>query len=159
MRQHTGYDIGMETTAEAIGTRGTARATVRMPPTPTAPARARGFLRTCLRTWQRTWQLDVDGDAAALVVDELVTNAVLHAGTPVDVLVDVGPEALVVAVADGSSTMPGPSTASADAESGRGLALIDAVAHRWGVLPRQDGGKVVWAELQGTPRAGQAAGG
>jgi anti-sigma regulatory factor (Ser/Thr protein kinase) len=139
----------MESTAEATGPRGSTRATVRMLPTPSAPARARSFLHRCLRSWRAADGPDVDGDAAALVVDELVTNAVLHAGTPLDLLVDLREQALVVAVADGSSSMPGARVAAADAESGRGLALVAAIAHRWGVRPRQEGGKVVWVELQG----------
>jgi anti-sigma regulatory factor (Ser/Thr protein kinase) len=124
-----------------------ARATLRLSPVPAAPAQARSFLRSCLRTWNVDGGSEIDGQGAALVLDELVTNAVRHAATPVDVLVGLRGKALRVAVADRSATELRPRPATDDEESGRGLLLVQALAQRWGVLPRRAGGKVVWALL------------
>jgi CBS domain-containing protein len=130
-----------------------ARATLRLPPVLGAPAQARTFLGSCLRTWNVSGGPVVDDDGAALVLGELVTNAVLHAGTPVDVLVGLRENVLRVAVADRSDVEISRRAATDDEENGRGLALVDALAQRWGVFPRRFGGKVVWALLapQGLP--------
>lgn len=143
----------MDIRGDVPSTAGVVRAAVRMAATPAAAARARSFLRSCLRRWRVTQQADVDTDGAVLVVDELVTNALLHARTPFDVEVQLRPHALLVAVADDSPDAPDPRSATVDAENGRGLALVDAVARSWGVLPRL-GGKVVWAVLDGPACAG-----
>lgn len=121
------------------------RAVLGLAPTLTAPAQARSFLRTCLTRWTATDAANVDG--AELVLDELVTNAVLHSRTPVEVLVGLRGNALRVAVADLSADAPRPRSAAEEEENGRGLALVDALASRWGVLPRPARGKVVWAVL------------
>jgi anti-anti-sigma regulatory factor len=126
-----------------------ARAVLGLLPTRTAPAQARSFLRTCLEKWHATDGTDVDGDSAALVLDELVTNAVLHGRTPIEVLVGLRGTAVRVAVADLSPDAPRRRAAAEEEENGRGLALVDALACRWGVLPRQARGKVVWAVLPG----------
>ena len=78
---------------------------------------------------------------------ELVTNAVLHAGTELEVLVSVRPGRLRLAVADRGSDAPSVTRATADDEHGRGLALVDALTLRWGIVPRGPAGKVVWAVL------------
>src|SRR4051794_3602276 len=124
-----------------------ARAMLRLAPVPSAPAQARTFLSSCLRTWNVSGGSTLDDDGAALVLDELVTNAVLHAGTPVDVLVGLRGNVLRVAVADRSDCEISPRSATDDEENGRGLALVEALTQRWGVLPRRFGGKVVWAML------------
>ena len=88
---------------------------------------------------------------AELVVSELVTNALLHAGPPVAVRVDLG-ETVRIEVSDGSRTAPVRGRARADAMTGRGLSLVSALARDWGVEPRPSG-KAVWCELApvGTP--------
>lgn len=103
----------------------------------------------------RRWVADqlVDGPAADLVDDvellttEVVTNAVLHAGTAVTVTVSVTVSGVRVAVADGSRfsvvRRPPPSPT---ATTGRGSLLLDALAARWGSAAGTDG-KVVWFEL------------
>ena len=86
--------------------------------------------------------------AAALMTTELATNAVLHAGTPFTVTIDIEPFVVRVSVRDASvippvvGPMPGP-----DAPGGRGLALIAELARRWGcdAIP---GGKSVWFEAE-----------
>ncbi|MDQ1679216.1 MAG: hypothetical protein QOI42_75, partial [Frankiaceae bacterium] len=95
----------------------------------------------------------VDGSAFAdlgldveLVVSELVTNAVLHAGVPVRLSVTVGPEAVRIEVRDASRALPVRPLHTEDAMTGRGLALVTALTRQWGVEAVDDG-KVVWAEV------------
>ncbi|MCF3964997.1 SpoIIE family protein phosphatase [Streptomyces fuscigenes] len=122
--------------------------------------------------------MDLIADDAALIIDELVTNAVVHAGTTVEVRcrltepipaawaaaqgAEEEPPALLVEVSDHH-----PSRAPADpgtpygrsgpytAEYGRGLQIVASLAERWGVTYRT-GLKTVWARvaLDGTGTAG-----
>ena len=108
-----------------------------------APALARSFLRRTLAGWEA----DRFGGDALLVADELVANAVLHAGTEIELRLALCPNRLGVGVADRSAHRPTLRQADDAAESGRGLLLVDAVATDWRVLPRRDGGKVVRAVL------------
>jgi anti-sigma regulatory factor (Ser/Thr protein kinase) len=84
--------------------------------------------------------------AAELLVTELVTNAVLHARTPVVVSVEPRGPMVRVEVADDSPRTPRPRKHSVDSGTGRGLVLVDRMSDDWGVELR-DGGKVVWFEL------------
>ena len=54
---------------------------------------------------------------------------------------------LFVEVTDWNGTLPHRRQAAPHDESGRGLALVDALALRWGSRPVQGGGKVVWCAL------------
>ena len=100
-----------------------------------------------------------------LVVSELVTNALLHAGAPASLRVFLpipreSDEVLVrVEVRDPMRTTPIRAVASTEAMTGRGIALVQALASGWGV--EQDGdGKMVWGELSSrheTPLSGEAA--
>ena len=87
-------------------------------------------------------------EAAELVMTELLTNALLHGAAPVRVAVGVSGDgrAARLEVHDGSLALPVRPRPSDDAMTGRGLALVDALAADWGVLP-SGAGKVVWAEL------------
>jgi anti-sigma regulatory factor (Ser/Thr protein kinase) len=96
---------------------------------------------------------DVDlVDAAELLVTELVTNAVVHAGTRARVLIiTAGDRSDVrIEVHDDAYEPPRIGGFDPDAVSGRGLALVDAISDRWGIEP--DGparpGKRVWFELR-----------
>jgi anti-sigma regulatory factor (Ser/Thr protein kinase) len=95
-------------------------------------------------------------DDAALVMSELVTNAVLHAGTPVEVSVRRMGQGLRLEVGDGSSRLPvvgadrPEDLLSTRSMSGRGLAVVAATVDRWGADPIGKG-KVMWAEV-GTGR-------
>ncbi|WP_234342488.1 ATP-binding protein [Streptomyces sp. NRRL B-3648] len=99
------------------------------------------------------WELPDLRDTAELVVTELVTNTVRHAGSStIRVTVRLLAGATVrVAVIDKSHAMPVLLPPTEDALDGRGLAIIDAVSVRWGTdsLPW---GKRVWADLE-TERA------
>ncbi|MHB2024730.1 MAG: SpoIIE family protein phosphatase, partial [Mycobacteriales bacterium] len=104
-------------------------------------------------------------DDAELVVSELVTNALLYGLPPVFVRLTANGGSLLIEVSDGSREPPVPPEASSPGNewmTGRGLALVAAVASAWGVRPQGDG-KTVWARLSagpaGVPQGGQAQGG
>jgi GAF domain-containing protein len=83
---------------------------------------------------------------AALLTSELVTNAVLHAATPLSVTLHVLTGRIRVDVADGSPVIPALKEYGPDAATGRGLTLFNTLASGWGVHP-VPGGKIVWFEL------------
>jgi DNA-binding NarL/FixJ family response regulator len=85
-------------------------------------------------------------DAAYLVVSELAANAILHAGTDYRVVVSLRGDVVRVAVSDRGEGSPEPRRYDVTSESGRGLHLVSALAHAWGV-DSADGDKTVWAEL------------
>jgi len=82
-----------------------------------------------------------------LAVAELVTNALLHAGPPVQLRLRAIPDGVRIEVQDASSAAPVRARVSHDAMTGRGLALVEALAPVWGVDRVPGGGKVVWCEL------------
>lgn len=87
-------------------------------------------------------------ETAELLVSELVSNAVIHAGTMIEVEVRVAsPDRIEVSVADGSPHAPVRREYDAVAATGRGVRLLDALSGDWGV-ERQDSGKRVWFRLQ-----------
>ncbi len=88
---------------------------------------------------------------AALLVSELVANVVLHARTSAEVRMSVRDGVLLVEVSDGSPGSVAPQHTSPYATTGRGLALVEAIADAWGSRPVSGGGKVVWFELGGPP--------
>lgn len=97
-------------------------------------------------------------DSVTLLVSELVTNAVLHAGSDVEVLVRLTAEAARVEVTDASAETVAPRDAAADEVSGRGLALVETLARRWGVRPSPGGGKTVWFEVDRARSSGLSPG-
>jgi len=108
-----------------------------------SPRAARRFVSEALHLWE----LDDLTDTVTLLVSELVTNAVVHAGSDVEVMVRLTVDAAIVAVTDTSELAPAPREAADDETSGRGLALVEAMARRWGVDSRPGGGKTVWFEV------------
>lgn len=85
-------------------------------------------------------------DVVSLLTSELVTNAILHAGSKVDVAVCVDGDVVRVEVADASPRIPSPSQHPSDAQTGRGLAVVESQASDWGTRPTP-GGKIVWFEV------------
>jgi anti-anti-sigma factor len=82
-----------------------------------------------------------------LCVSEVVTNAVLHAGTASELRVRLSDDRIVVEVADTNPTMPLRRQHDLEAPTGRGLLLLDALTVSWGTKP-VEGGKIVWFELE-----------
>jgi two-component sensor histidine kinase len=113
-------------------------------PVPASAREARCFVSHTLVEWGDTQLVE----AAALLVSELVTNAVTHAGSEVHVVIGRGGHYAVlrVEVGDFSSEPPTMGGFDLEAMSGRGLALVEALAHRWGVETHASG-KRVWFEL------------
>ena len=105
-----------------------------------------GHMRRILRMFLTRWRLDRLADSASLALTELVANVVRHVpGRRCTVLILREPHGLRVEVAD---RVPGTLVAKAAdplAESGRGLALVEAVTDRWGCAESADG-KTVWFE-------------
>jgi anti-sigma regulatory factor (Ser/Thr protein kinase) len=122
----------------------TAHATLHLPPEATSPRAARRFVDDTLAEWACADASDV----VALLASELVTNALLHARSEVDLRVSRTPDALLVEVVDHSPVPPSPKHYRPEAETGRGLALIEALAAAWGVRPTDNGGKTVWFEVR-----------
>ena len=111
-------------------------------PHPTSPAGARRFVAEVLdgSSWSESTPVLV------LLTSELVTNAVVHAETPVDVIVRSSPERVRVEVVDGSTRAPLRRLARGDDEWGRGLGVVESLSSRWGVQCAE-WGKSVWFEL------------
>ncbi|MFJ1911704.1 SpoIIE family protein phosphatase [Streptomyces sp. NPDC088147] len=173
-------------------TRSTSRTS--LPGNPLAPSAARRFTRAALADWTSLGLLttctfcqgdegcspgehstDLLADDAVLIVDELVTNAVVHAGTTVELLCrledpgedvpgtpageDEEPAALVLEISDhhparAIQSDPAGQGPAGTPEYGRGLQLVAALAERWGITYRS-GLKTVWARL---PLAGRDPG-
>jgi anti-sigma regulatory factor (Ser/Thr protein kinase) len=91
--------------------------------------------------------LEPIGDDVALVVSELVTNAVRHASPPVRLELSADDRRVTVGVADGSDRTPVARAADDDCEGGRGMPLVDLLAAESGVSPHPPG-KTVWAALR-----------
>ncbi len=86
-------------------------------------------------------------DDVQLVVSELATNALLHAGTPFTVTLCGGGGSVLLVVQDGSSSAPVHDTVSELETRGRGLTLVDALSHDWGVKSGDGPSKSVWASF------------
>ncbi len=86
-------------------------------------------------------------DDVRLLISELVTNAVVHASSTFAVTCCWHTGLLRVEVADHSADAPVVQPLTLTEANGRGLFIVQAIAARWGVLPRDDGGKTVWFEL------------
>jgi anti-sigma regulatory factor (Ser/Thr protein kinase) len=87
---------------------------------------------------------------AALLVTELVTNAVRHGRPQITLQVCLEPPRFGVLVKDAGTTIPtsNPQQPGADATGGRGLVIVDRLSAEWGVIPTQSSpGKTVWFEL------------
>ncbi|MYY06444.1 MULTISPECIES: ATP-binding protein [unclassified Streptomyces] len=128
------------------------------PNSPTAPRVARDFVGTLLRATEHPGLVD----DARLCVSEVVSNAHCHTGSArirVDVTVNRR-QVMVYVTDDEPNRLPKPGTAP-DAESGRGLLIVESLTDRWGTTTR--GGraghaKTVWfVLLEPGPCAGGAS--
>ncbi|WP_344914267.1 ATP-binding protein [Streptosporangium oxazolinicum] len=93
-------------------------------------------------------------DDCVLIISELVTNAVRHTasghpnGTVILMISDAGPMVRVEVIDAGAPTVPMPRQPSEDADSGRGLFLVDRLSVMWGVRKLYTGGRAVWAMIE-----------
>ena len=116
-----------------------------------AVSQARGTVKAALARWE----LETLVPDAQLLVSELVTNALVHAGTETSLSLAVADGVLEVGVTDRAPGVPlarrageGSGTLGQDwrAEGGRGLRLVDLVADDWGLAVLAEG-KQVWFRL------------
>ncbi|WP_337062830.1 ATP-binding protein [Kineococcus sp. G2] len=120
----------------------TPRAEVALPADLSAARRARGFLRGSLCRVHQEAALE----PALLLLSELVVNAVRHGAPPVRAAVECRVEVLRLEAGDGSPARPRLRRSPVEAESGRGVELVDVLSRRWGV--RADvTGKTVWCDV------------
>ncbi|MCZ4510680.1 ATP-binding protein [Streptomyces sp. ActVer] len=106
-------------------------------------------LRRAMRMHLGIWGLPEVSDEAQLCVSELASNVITHVGlgTPAILAVSMNGMHLRIEVHDPDTrALPTLLDAHIDAEGGRGMALVDAVAARWGVQLRPDR-KITWCEL------------
>lgn len=116
------------------------------------PESARSARETVLDVLARAGRDDL-ADTASLLVSELVTNAIVHARTPIELEVVAGHEGLRVSVHDHSPAMPSPRHYGRAATTGRGLSMVKLMSDRHGADHHPGDGKIVWFEL-GRLRAG-----
>ncbi|HTX12340.1 MAG TPA: MEDS domain-containing protein [Solirubrobacteraceae bacterium] len=108
------------------------------------PLAARRFASSVLT--RRPYEDRVHLADARLLVSELATNAVIHAGTPFTVSIRYTGSSVRISVRDWNPTQPVLRNGGPASLSGRGLHLVAAMAEAWGVDDGPDG-KTVWAEL------------
>ncbi len=126
---------------------------ISLAPAPESTRTARDFTLTTLRGWS----LDALIQDTSLVVSELVANAIRHGttvaeiqagGTPVGLSWQCQGSGLVCTVTDRSARPPVLAPADSDAESGRGLQVVHALATAWGWTMLACREKAVWAAFQ-----------
>ena len=109
---------------------------------------ARQFVTDALAAWG----LAELADTVTLLVSEVVTNAVVHARSVVDVVVRLTPDAARIEISDRAPGAPVVRKAERYDEHGRGMAIVANLARAWGVRPRSDGaGKTIWFEVERPP--------
>jgi PAS domain S-box-containing protein len=121
---------------------------IELDPRPESAAAGRRFLRQTLRGWAVAPETV---DQALLITGELVSNAILHAGTPIRLEVSFAAPAVRVAVRDHSPAPPSVRDYRNDSMTGRGLGVVGSISVAWGVEPFADG-KSVWAIVDGSAR-------
>jgi len=85
-------------------------------------------------------------EVAAILTDEMVTNAIKHGRPPISLAIESDNEGIAISVADSGPGFPIARTVSRTAEDGRGLMIIDVLSDEWGVVPLYQG-KQVWIRL------------
>jgi anti-sigma regulatory factor (Ser/Thr protein kinase) len=112
-----------------------------LPPEPESVTHARRMVRDLCANCDDMTLFELE-----LIVSELATNAVRHAGTPFHVQVDADGRSVRIAVADRSDHRPEPVRAPGY-HGGHGLRIIDALASAWGTRLDGGGGKEVWVRV------------
>jgi CheY-like chemotaxis protein len=143
VRKGEDVQLLLDVLGDVAGARQGASATLDLDADLTSAGRARAFVEERCDAWGVGGVLD----DALLVVSELVTNAIVHAGSDAGLRLTLGVETLRIEVADAGGDAPDPVLADDDDEHGRGLLLVAVLSAAWGTESTPEGGKVVWAEL------------
>ncbi|WUW19312.1 ATP-binding protein [Streptomyces sp. NBC_01463] len=117
------------------------------------PRRFRRIIRASLKAWGHPYLTE----AAELLISEIVTNAFQHGRGDIRVRLYFSVSHFVIEVADGNPAAPEVRPVNPDAEDGRGLHLVDALAAAWGV---SNDGTCTWCTLplrRGLPDAPRPA--
>lgn len=136
---------------------------MRFTSTPRGARLARRLVSHRLHEWGHTYNTTAN-DTVTLLAAELTANAVRHGHVPgrdfrlrltVDAPADTDTDATTIRIEvtdTRTERMPALTTPAPDAEAGRGLLLVAALATRWGTTPRVAApGKTVWAEISAHP--------
>ncbi|MEV0972018.1 SpoIIE family protein phosphatase [Microtetraspora glauca] len=110
---------------------------------PADPAAVSG-IRAAVTRQLADWDIEELTFSTELMISELVTNAIRHAGAPIQVRL-LRDRTLICEVSDGSGTSPRLRRAATTDEGGRGLFLVAQLAQRWGTRHTASG-KVIWTE-------------
>jgi anti-sigma regulatory factor (Ser/Thr protein kinase) len=97
------------------------------------------------------WSVEPEIEEVVCVASELVENAVRHAGTPMQLRLELRDRLLAVAVRDGSPHQAVMRQSPSGLPAGLGLRLVSHLSRTWGCSPDNRGGKVVWAEFKAGP--------
>jgi anti-sigma regulatory factor (Ser/Thr protein kinase) len=145
LRDHDGREpaVDVERSAPSSG-----EETVRtvLPAVAPSVAAARRFVAAAMRRHEAQPEMI---DTACLLTSELVTNALVHAGSRVELAVSTLGRGIRVEVGDASRATAQPRAIGAEAVAGRGLHIVEAMSSRWGTNAA-GAGKRVWFELDGT---------
>lgn len=119
-----------------------------LPAVPASVATARGFI---CRHLEEHDLVHLEDDVR-LVASELVTNALIHAGTAFLVTLRGTPDRVLLTVRDGSSVVPvRPPAGPALEQGGRGLGIVAELSDEWGVVRNHGRAKSVWASFATSP--------
>jgi len=122
---------------------------VTLPPAPDSARQARRFVTDVLTA---AGALDFQ-DTAALLTSELVTNGIVHAHTELQITVEATADWVRVEVVDGNPMLPSRRDYDEDAETGRGMEMVELLAADFGMSPLAGDGKRVWFRLGSSPTA------
>jgi anti-sigma regulatory factor (Ser/Thr protein kinase) len=129
---------------------GSRHAATALPATPSSVGAARSFVRQTLHAWG----LDELAETAMLLTSELTTNALLHAGTDLEVRLEMDAQCVRIAVLDRSPRPAVRRRHGPHAGTGRGLGLVEAMSTAWGSCGATDGWrKAIWFALPLEPSA------
>jgi PAS domain S-box-containing protein len=116
----------------------------RLEPRPSSVAEARRRVRDLLLSGGRADLLD----PTLLLVSEVVTNALLHAGTMINLAATLDDSGVRVEVGDGSPHLPSRRRYAPTSGTGRGLLMLETFVDDWGVTLHGEG-KTVWFHVSG----------
>jgi anti-sigma regulatory factor (Ser/Thr protein kinase) len=102
------------------------------------------------------WGLSDWDDTVSLLVTELVSNGVRHAGTALELVLSFDGGCLRIAVSDGDPRPPLVRDRGQLSVGGWGLALVDSLSTEWGTDIDDHRGKTVWFQIDTTDDDGAA---